>query len=304
MEGIFCPTIIQEMERLIMVVKNAEKTQMEMQYKLLSLRNDAVFKLFFTREENINQLRLFLKATTHLTDEDLVEIEILGTRLRKEHVQDKDFIVDIRIKDASGNYTHIEMQVRKHHAFIERIVAYNSRQYSSQLSPGDDYVELKRSISIVITDFEMFDDTDEYYEYITYRRDNGKIFTNAQEYYILDLTKLPDEIIDEKEMWGALFKAETEEELRALMAKFDEMNEAGEKLLALSEDKDAQEIARAREESQWAWKHTLYHTEKKGREDERKKIAVNMLAINTPISDIAKVTGLTEDDILELDKNG
>jgi len=287
-----------------MTVKNAANAQNKQQRKLLSLRNDAVFKLFFGNKANEKQLKLFLKATTNLTDDDLVEIEILNPILTKEHVQDKDFVVDIRLRDISGNFTHIEMQMRWHQAFIERIVAYNARQYASQLSRGENYVELKRSISLIITDFPMFDDTDDHFEYITYRRENRKIFTNAQEYFILDLTKLPDEIIDEKEMWGALFKAETEEELRALMKKSDELNEAGEKLLGLSEDKHAHEIARAREESQWAWKHTLYHTEKYGREEERKKIVANLLAINTPISDITKVTGLTEDEISKLKEGG
>jgi predicted transposase/invertase (TIGR01784 family) len=245
--------------------------QLQAENTLLSLRNDAVFKLFFARQENIKQLKVFLKATTHLTDDDLVKIDLLDTTLTKEHVQEKDYVVDVRIKDASGNYTHIEMQMRRHGAFVERIVAYNSRQYSSQLSRGQDYVELKKSITLVITDFPMFDDSDDYFEYITYRRENRKIFTNAQEYFILDLTKLPDEVKDSKARWGALFKAETKEELSALMAKFDELNEAGEKLLDLSKDKYAQEIARAREESQWAWKHTLYHTEKRGREEGREE---------------------------------
>jgi len=49
------------------------------------------------------------------------------------------------------------------------------------------------------------------------------------------------------------------------MDKYEEMNEAGDKLLKLNEEKQAQEIARAREESQWAWKHTLYHTEERAR---------------------------------------
>ena len=274
-------------------------TQMTEQKTLLSLKNDAVFNLFFTREDNIEQLRLFLKATTHLTDADLIEINILNPKLTKEHVLDKDFVVDIRLKDASGNYTHIEMQIRKHDAFVERMIAYNSRQYASQLSRGENYMELKRSISLIITDFSMFDDTDEYFEYITYRRENRKIFTNAQEYFILDLTKLPDKIIDDREIWGALFKAETEEELRSLMDKFDELNEAGEKLLDLSEEKYAQEIARAREDSQWAAKHSRYHLEKRVREEERTKaeaekleIAKKALKEGISVEVVSQITGI------------
>jgi len=113
------------------------------------------------------------------------------------------------------------------------------------------------------------------------------------------LTKLPDQIIDEKEKWGALFKAETEEELKALMAEFNEFNEAGEKLLNLSEEKYAQEIARAREESQWAWKHTLYHTEKYAREEERAKIKEQIAESEEQVAKAEKQVAKAEEEKLE-----
>ena len=275
-----------------------------MKRKILSLRNDAVFKLFFTREENIPELKAFLKATTHLTDEDLVEIQILNPILKKGHLQDKDFIVDIRIKDNGGNFTHLEMQMRRHEAFIEKVVAYNSRQYAAQLSRGQNYIDLKKSISLVITDFPMFDDTEEYFEYIAYRRENRKIFTNAQEYFILDLTKLPSDIVDTKEMWGALFKADNEEELRSLMTQFDEINEACEKLVDLSEEKYAQQIAIAREDSEWAAKHTKYHLTKRvhaeGKTEGLLEAARKLLSTGMLAEDVANILDIELENILKL----
>jgi len=150
-----------------------------------------VFKLFFARKENEEELKSFLKATTQLTDDDLSVVNVLNPTLTKEHVQEKDFIVDIRLTDAAGNHIHIEMQARSHDAFIERMVAYNSRQYASQLNRGEDYAQLKKSISLIVTGFQMFNDTDDHLEYITYRRKNGNVFTSAQEYFILDVTKIP-----------------------------------------------------------------------------------------------------------------
>jgi len=285
-------------------------TQTTEQKTLLSLKNDAVCKLFFANEENEEQLKQFLKATTHLADDDLVTVEIKNPKLTKQHVQEKDFIVDIHLTSATGQRIIIEMQIRNHKGFIDRMVSYNARQYASQLNRGEDYTKLKASISLVITDFEVFDDTDEFYEYITFRRENRKIFTKAQQFYIIDLTKLPDDLTEAKHKWGALFKAKTEEELTVLMDESKEMKEAGKKLLKLSADEEAREIAEAREMSQWAWKYTLHATEEagfergfeRGIEEERKKMVVNLLAIDTPINDIVKVTGLTENEILKLDK--
>jgi predicted transposase/invertase (TIGR01784 family) len=288
---------------------NAEKQEKS----FYSLMNDAMFKLFFAKKENEEELKSFLKATTHLTDADLFVINVLNPILTKEHVQEKDFIVDIRLTDATGNHTHIEMQTRNHDAFIERVVAYNSRQYASQLNRGEDYVKLKRSISLIVTGFQMFDDSNDHLEYVTYRRKNQKIFTNAQEYFILDVTKIPDELINEEHAWGALLAAKNEEELRALMDKYEDINEAGDKLLKLNEEKQAQEIARAREESQWAWKHTLYHTEERARKEgyeeayekaeseklaEKLEIAKELWNMDLSVKQIIKATGLSEVEVL------
>jgi DNA invertase Pin-like site-specific DNA recombinase len=79
-------------------------------------------------------------------------------------------------------------------------------------------------------------------------------------------------------------------------------------LLKLNEEKQAQEIARAREESQWAWKHTLYHTEERARLEEREKAEIEKLEIakrlrNSGMSahEVAKHTGLSEDQILKIE---
>jgi len=90
------------------------------------------------------------------------------------------------------------------------------------------------------------------------------------------------------------------------------MREAGERLLKLSADEEAQDIARAREESQWAWEHTLHATEERGREEgwveglqlgELKKaieIAKASLKNGLDINTIALITGLDLDVVSQL----
>jgi len=247
--------------------------QAQTQNILLRLTNDAVFKLYFTRKENIQLLKQFIKATTHLTDDDLETIEIKNPILTKEHVGEKDFIVDICITTKNGRQINIELQVQNHSGFIERIVGYNARQYSSQLKRGQDYTEINETISLVVVDFKLFKDCDDFSEHICFRRENGKVFTGAQQFYIIDLTKLPKELTHTQHQWGALFKAKTEEELMMLMESSEEMRVAGEQLLKLSANEEARQIAEAREMSQWAWQHTLRATEQKaeqkGRDEER-----------------------------------
>jgi len=280
---------------------------------LLSLTNDAVMKLFFAAKENEAQLRQFLKATTHLDDDDLMTIDIKDPKLTKQHVQEKDFIVDIRLTSTMGERINIEMQARNHDGFKERMVAYNARQYGSQLQRGEHYTKLKSSISLIITSFPMFDDTDEYYEHILFRRKNTKVFTKAQQFCILDLSKLPKEkflkeLMETRLLWGRLFTVKDEEELRMLMSQSEEMREAGEKLLKLSADEEAREIAQAREYSQWAWEHTLHVTEERGREEGRAsglqegkiEMAISLLESGMSVEEVVKHSKLSLKDVENL----
>lgn len=216
------------------------------------LTNDVVMQLYFTREGNEEQLRQFIKAVTHLTDDDLYILEIKKPKLSKENVLDKDFIVDINVTSKTGHRVNIEMQVENHAGFIERMVSYNARQYSSQLQRGDKYKQLKEAISIVVVDFPIFNDTAEFYEHILFRRINRKIFTKAQQFYIIDLTKIPKELTDAKTMWATLFKARSREELEMLSQDCDEMKQAADKLAQLAADEDARFMADLRERGRWA----------------------------------------------------
>ena len=270
------------------------------EHSLLELTNDAVFKLYFTKEENRAQLKQFLKATTHLTDDDLTTLEINNPVLTKEHVLDKDFIVDINLTSKTGHKIIVEMQVVGHENFIERVVAYSGRRYSSQLKRGGVYTDLKECITLIITNFEMFEDTKEYYEHILFRRINGKPFTNAQQFYIIDLTKMPKEGQSTIEKWGGLFTAETKEELKMLMETSKEMKETGERLLELSADEKARELAEAREFSQWAFDTELHARENKGRKEEL-ELGLEQGAYQNSIEVVKKLIKrkLSNNDIVE-----
>ena len=236
--------------------------------KLLSLKLDAVLKLYFSRKENEEQLRQFLKAVIPLNDDSFEILVITNPILTKQHVHEKDFIVDIHLTSATGELIIIEMQAQNHSGFIDRMVSYNARDFASQLEPGENYSQLKSAISVVVVDFNMFKDTEEFCEHILLRRENNKIFTKAQQFYIIDVTKTPNEITNPLHMWGKLFKVETKEELRMLMNESDDMREAGEKLLKLSADREAQEIAEARRLAIWERNHMITSTR-----DEERKIA-------------------------------
>ena len=198
------------------------------------------------------------------------------------------------------------------------MVAYNARDYASQLSPGEKYDQLKLDILVIVVDFKMFNDTAEFCEHILFRRENNKIFTKAQQFFIIDLTKTPSELTEPLHMWGRLFKIETEEELRMLMEISEEMRNAGEKLLELSTDQEAQAIAEARRLAIWE-RNDIWNareTRVRGEEQriadvrvqqerdkadaEKAEIAKKLLSRGLSVEDVAEDIGLSHSVVHKL----
>jgi len=99
------------------------------------------------------------------------------------------------------------------------------------------------------------------------------------------------------------------------MEQSEDMRETGERLLRSSADEDAQKITRAREESQWAWVHTLHATEARAREaglqegikqergraeEEKIEIATSLLESEMSTVDVAKHVKLPLEVIKQL----
>ena len=75
--------------------------------------------------------------------------------LRRENLKDKMGILDVLVKINQEEYCNVEMQIVEKDRLIERILYYWSRIYGKNLKEGDDYVELKRTIEVLIVNFEI-----------------------------------------------------------------------------------------------------------------------------------------------------
>jgi len=289
--------------------------------EILPLTMDGIFKMYFERKGNLPQLRKFLKTYLDLSNEDLQEITILNPGLQKANPNNKGFTVDLYLKTKVGNDIHIEMQTSDHINFEERVQLYNARIAGAQLLVGEDYGEVKRTISLVITKYRIFKDDGPAHEKIFMRRENGEIFTHIQEINVVDLTKLEIETDEEKQQWSRLFTARTKEELHMLGNESEEMLEATEKLLELSGDEQARWYALSRELSEFKQRvyehdmkkeaqakghaeghakgHAKGHAE--GRTEERIEIAKKLLNSGISLETIVEVTDLSLEIVESLD---
>src|SRR5262249_33660393 len=76
------------------------------------------------------------------------EIELLNPFNPKEALDDKLSILDIKARDQSGRQFNIEMQLLAFPYYEKRILYYACKLYQQQLHQGQEYVELKPTISI------------------------------------------------------------------------------------------------------------------------------------------------------------
>ncbi|MDR2209013.1 MAG: Rpn family recombination-promoting nuclease/putative transposase, partial [Azoarcus sp.] len=85
--------------------------ELGMPHPFLSPRNDQVFKLIFGDAQNTGPLTDFLKATLDLPPEDLLDIVLVDPHLRGKKPDDKQGILDVKVKTATGKLVDIEIQV-------------------------------------------------------------------------------------------------------------------------------------------------------------------------------------------------
>ena len=126
---------------------------MEKQKKLLNPTNDYVFKRIFGYKGNENITKSLLES---ITGTKINKIEIKEeTNLYKNLIGDKVGILDIKAVLDNEIHTDIEMQIANNKSIIHRILFYWSKMYISNLSEGEDYKKLKKTIIVLFTDFKL-----------------------------------------------------------------------------------------------------------------------------------------------------
>lgn len=269
---------------------------------ILQLTIDGIFKMYFEDPRNLPELRRFLKAYLELSDDDLSTIQILNPGLLKDDFNDKGFTVDLLLTIKSGDSLHIEMQTNDHTNFKERVQLCNARKAGQQVKVGETYSQVKRTISLVVTNFPVFSDNKKFHEKILMRREDGEIFTNVQELNLIDLTRVSFEEPNstEKYLWAKLFQVTTLEELEMVAKESEEMAEAAEKLLRISADERAQAYALSRDNAAFARQLHEHGLREESRDKRTIEIIENGLKNDIPIETITIMTGLSAEEIEKL----
>ena len=126
-----------------------------------------------------------------------------------------------------------------------------------------------------------------------------RTLTDKMVFHFFELPKLPEEI-DEDDMlllWLALFKADTEEDLKQLNEMgVPELSDAINAYGSITASAEFQEIERMREKAAHDEAQALRNAEQR----KALSIARNMVTDNEPVEKIMKYTGLTKEEIEDL----
>jgi predicted transposase/invertase (TIGR01784 family) len=288
--------------------------ELKMPRTFLSPRNDLVFKLLFGDARNTGPLTDFLKATLDLPSEDFLDIVLVDPHLSGEGIDDKRGILDGKVKTATGKIVDIEIQIAERPQMRERLVFYLSRMVTEQISRGEDYRRIERSICILVTDYIQIPENDYYHNrYRLFDPKTGSEFTDLVEVNTLELPKLPHNT-DGTALWDWLkfLAARQEEELKMLAEKNPQIGKAVARLQELSEDERTRLLAESREKMEWdnaarmqaaeerGLKRGLEEGLEKGLEEGLLSVAQAALKRNLPIEEVMALTGFSKEKIQSL----
>ena len=275
---------------------------------LLDPKMDFVFKNIFGSEKNSKILISFLNAT--LKPKDLItSVEIKNTDLNKGYIEDKFSRLDVKATTSNEEIINIEIQLKNEYNMIKRSLYYWSKLYSEQLNEGEDYSILKRTICINILNFKYLKTRKFHSAYRLKEIYSNEELTDVAEIHFIEIPKLEDGS-DEKDMlvpWIEFLKDPESEKVRNLEVSLEEIRQAKDELIKMSNDDTQRELYEMRAKTLKDKISALNEAERKGiqkgiQEGEKKKaieIAKSLLDV-LDVQTISLKTGLSVDEINKL----
>ena len=224
-----------------------------MRRTLLNPKIDFVFKKIFGSEEHPEILISFLNAVLK-PKKPIVSVEIKNLDLEKEYIEDKFSRLDVKALTSNKEIINIEIQLKNEYNMIQRSLYYWSKLYEEQLSEGDRYDKLSRTVCINILDFKYLKNDRFHNGYRLKEIETNEELTDLQEIHFIEIPKLKrfestEEIVDLLEGWVEFLRDPESEVIRKLEMSNKEIREAKDELYRLSRNSKERELYYLREKS-------------------------------------------------------
>ena len=117
-------------------------------------RVDFAFKKLFGSEENKDLLISLINAVVSEQDQ-VADLYLKNPYNLAEYQKGKMSILDIKAQGVNGRWFNVEMQISEDYHFDKRAIYYWAKLVTEQLSEGMMFMELQKTISINILDFNF-----------------------------------------------------------------------------------------------------------------------------------------------------
>ena len=275
--------------------------------KLLSPKLDVVFQSVFGEVGDEKITKDFLES---VFNKEIGEVKLdKNPILRRELEEDKMGILDVIVEVKGKENINIEMQLLDKKDVIERILFYWSKLYIKEVKKGEKYKDIKRTVVILIADFEVkgLEEVGYHTKWKLIEEKERKIvLTEKAEIHIIELPKIQGREEEEGKLLDWLFFLENpeSERVKKKMEENEGLKEAVKKVERISEEEKMQRIAELREKAlrdeASAYAAGQEDGEEKGKIEQKKEIAKEMLKEKMDINLISKITKLSIEEIQKL----
>lgn len=295
---------------------NEKKTNesVTMSGKYLDPKADLTFKLVFGEHPDL--VMSLLNALLPL-DEDgqITSVEYWPSELVPENPGKKDSVVDVRCTDQRGRQFIVEMQLYWNEFFQQRVLLNASKAVVRQLDKGMIYKLIQPVYCLnLVNDIGFESDPDEFYhDYAIVNVEHSDRIIEGLRFVYVELPKFKPKTIAEKKMAVLWLRFLTEINLTTENAPAELLeNELTKKALSIVERSAMSEAQLNTYEKYWMnltdeegialarYNRGVKDGMAQGEQKKAMSVARNLKLMNLSVADIAKATGLTEEDIDKL----
>ena len=310
--------------------------------KIYNLKNDIIFKAFFSRKGNEEFLIDFLNALLGI---EIVKIDIKEeVNLEQLSKDEKGGRLDLQAKLNDGIIANIELQMQDFHNMEIRTTLYASKLMSREVRRGTDYQNIEKIIMISILGYNMFDEfKDEYIHKTAIVLDNHRDYNvmDSIEWWFIELQKkkkINPDMSKKINQWIAFIDDEDKELIEMAEKNNKVLKKARKEITYLTGDDEVRRLAELREKWDLEYNASMQNAKKLGErigteigikegeklglekgeklglekgeklgksiglKEEKIRIAKKMIEKGNSIEDIIDITELTKEEIEEIKK--
>ena len=236
---------------------------------VIKAKLDIVFKKLFTSDDEV--LMAFVSDILDMPRGSIKQIKVENPNILPSMIDGKKAQLDLKMS-VDDKIVNVEIQLCNKGNFRERSLFYWASIFSDELKRSEDYLELRKTISINILNFKLFDCDEAYSRFSLLEETRHELLTDKCSILFFELTKVNNKVDrnDRKKLWLQLINAETEEELDMLEnTGVPEIQKAVVILHEMSADEEMREMVRLREKAIRDERSAMNFARREGKEEGR-----------------------------------